>query len=142
MQLDQRSPGPRWLPGLALLLLIAGGEIYLRFSVVSIGKALGLIALVAGVLVLGWPSSGLRMLTYKATVSLVFVAYVVQAAWRFRGVLKSPQPYASVEVGLFGLKVLFVLVALTVASGGIVRLARLCLRQWQLPRRSPGSGGR
>lgn len=76
---------------------------------------------------LGWPSPSWRVFAYKAVVALSFVGYYVQATWRFRGILKSPQPYSPPELAVLSLKVLMILVVLAAVCGGVVRLVLLAL---------------
>jgi len=83
--------------------------------------------LALGIGVLGWPSSSWRAFALKPLVILCFVGYMVQAAWRFRGLLKAPHPYDPAEVGLLGFKVLTAVLVLSAVSAGLIRLAGLAV---------------
>lgn len=125
MQLRSPPRGPSWLPAVALLLLVLGAESFLRYSAIPPAKAIAVSTLALGFAVLGWPSSGWSAFAVKPVAILGFVGYMVQAAWRFRGLLKAPRPYGLAELGFFGFKVLIAVLVLSTVSAGLIRLGGL-----------------
>jgi len=143
VQLKSPPRGPSWLPAVALLLLVLGAESFLRYSAIPPAKVIAVSTLALGIAVLGWPSSSWRAFAIKPLAILCFVGYMVQAAWRFRGLLKAPHPYDLAEVGFFGFKVLIAVLVLSTVSAGLIRLgglAALLVARGRAPK-SHGSWG-
>lgn len=125
MQLRSPPGGQSWLPAVALLLLVFGAESFLRYSAIPPAKAVAVSTLALGIAVLGWPSSSWRAFAVKPLAILCFVGYMVQAAWRFRGLLKAPYPYDLAELGVFAFKVSIAVLVLSTVSAGLIRLGGL-----------------
>jgi len=124
MQPARKADRSELQAAIALILLTLGTEAFLRFSTYGPYKLSAVVAVVVGVTLLGWPQRRRRALVLKAVVAVGFVAYMIEATWRFPGLLKSPQPYAVSELVVYNLEVLILLTLASALCGVIVYLVR------------------
>lgn len=93
------------LVALAVVFIISGAELFLRYSDHTSSKALALVLVASGLALLGSSGWTSRLLVWKAVAALVLIGYMVQACWRFYGLLKEPRPYGLADLAFFSIKV-------------------------------------
>jgi hypothetical protein len=71
-----------------LLLLIAASELFLCCSAMPAAKALELCLALLGVVLISWPARLPGVNLVRCAAGSLFVLFVVQAAWRYPGLLK------------------------------------------------------
>lgn len=132
-----RSSGDVAAAMTALLCLAAGFEMYLRFSGTGWTRIVSLPLGLLGLLLLAWPRRENRTWVPRLAVGVLVMAYVVQAAWRYPGLLKEPRPFGWQDVLFFSGKIAAALLLGSLAMNMVVRgCASLFGRKWD------GSGWR
>ncbi len=109
----------------APILLAAGTEIFLRGSDGVVLRSTGLTLVALGIVALGAPRWTTGRLAGKLAAVLPFLVYLIQACWRFPGLLKEPMPPPA--EALLAL-VLRALVVIGIATGGVAFFAGLLAR--------------
>jgi hypothetical protein len=123
----------RWGPSLlAALLLIGGMELFFRFADQGALKAVAIASAALGVLVLGGTGWRQDQLAWKLLAGVMFTVYLVQATWRFPGLIKDSSPGDISELAILALKGLATLIVLTAIAAGAIRGLRA------MASRSPG----
>ena len=116
-----------WLTALfASILLVLGAELFLRYSTQQLAKLASLGLMSTGVVVLGISGWGRAGIAAKFLALFAFSSFAVQAALRYPGLLKEPEPHRVGDLALFGAKILLFMSGATLAIGvlrGIVKAA-------------------
>ena len=100
----------------ALLAMLVGAEIFLRYSTISIVKICALTLLAIGSIALGWPTVSRGTQVIRASVVVVFGLFMVYETLRFPGILKETQVYpVSAIIKFFLETVIFLGVSVFVA---------------------------
>jgi hypothetical protein len=100
----------------APVLLTAGTEIFLRGSDRMVLRLTGITLAALGIVALGVPRWSTGRLVGKLASTLPFLGYLVQACWRFPGLLKEPMPP---PMGALLALVLHAIMIIAFASGGM-----------------------
>ena len=98
---------------------------FLRLSSVPSLKLLSLGTAVAGVAAIAWPSATRGAVLWRSLAGALFVGFVVQAAWRYTGILKDElgPPFQLRDLALLGAQASALFAIAVVSAHVILRLA-------------------
>ena len=127
---ENRLTANRWASASLTGIVLAGGsEAFFRYATYGSLKAVAVGLVFAGITLLGWSGLGREELPHKLIVALAFTVYVVQAAWRFPGVLKDDITFSALSI--LALKGLLTLTVLTMVTAGVARGFRAAASSFQ-----------
>jgi hypothetical protein len=107
------------LAALTLCLLIGGSELFFRMATLPVAKLVALVLVTAGVLVLAYSLGERRHAAWNGLALLAFTAYLVGAAFRFRGIVKDRVAGDLGGIAAFVLKVDAAIILSAAAAAGL-----------------------